>query len=177
MCDTPTPVPPPHLSHPTHLLHPHTCPTPTPVPHLPHPLTCLSLPQVSKCEKFGYGCMVTQLASTAAGILELSRCGEWWITRCLEVCRQPTAALSLQIWICHRKTDGLRSFREGGKEGGINNRCSKADRLQSFRESRVLAMFSRGRHSFVSAMEPCLFGLSDTAIYGRLVLHLMPCRV
>jgi len=64
--------------------------------------------------------MVTQLASTAAGILELSRCGEWWITRCLEVCRQPTAALSLQFWIYCRKTNGLWSFREGGKEGRIN---------------------------------------------------------
>ena len=31
--------------------------------------------QVSKCEKFGYGCMVTQLASSAAGILELNNCG------------------------------------------------------------------------------------------------------
>ena len=31
--------------------------------------------QVSKCEKFGYGCMVTQLASTVAGISELIDCG------------------------------------------------------------------------------------------------------
>ena len=31
--------------------------------------------QVSKCEKFGYGCMVTQLASTVAGMLELHNCG------------------------------------------------------------------------------------------------------
>ena len=32
--------------------------------------------QVSKYEKFGYGCMVTQLASTQAGIAELNNCGE-----------------------------------------------------------------------------------------------------
>ncbi|XP_064387617.1 protein broad-minded-like isoform X2 [Halichondria panicea] len=31
--------------------------------------------QVSKHEKFGYGCMVTQLASTTAGISELNKCG------------------------------------------------------------------------------------------------------
>lgn len=27
----------------------------------------------------------------------------------------------------------------------------------------------------MSAREPCLFGLSDTSIYGRFVLHLIQC--
>ena len=37
---------------------------------------CNSIEQVSKYEKFGYGCMVTQLASTVAGIAELNHCGK-----------------------------------------------------------------------------------------------------
>ena len=36
----------------------------------------LAFLQVSKYEKFGYGCMVTQLASTVAGIAELNHCGK-----------------------------------------------------------------------------------------------------
>ena len=32
--------------------------------------------QVSKCEKFGYGCMVTQVASTAAGMRALLESGD-----------------------------------------------------------------------------------------------------
>ena len=35
--------------------------------------------QVSKHEKFGYGCMATQLASTAAGTAELNKCGKLYI--------------------------------------------------------------------------------------------------
>ena len=32
--------------------------------------------QVSKCEKFGYGCMVTQVASTAPGMRALLESGD-----------------------------------------------------------------------------------------------------
>ena len=39
--------------------------------------------QVSKCQKFGYGCMVTQVASTAAGMKALMDSG---VRACMHVC-------------------------------------------------------------------------------------------
>ena len=41
--------------------------------------------QVSKCQKFGYGCMVTQVASTASGMKALLDSGVCSVRMCIYV--------------------------------------------------------------------------------------------
>lgn len=40
-----------------------------------HDDVCINSTQVSKCEKFGYGYMVTQVAATAPGMIALQKTG------------------------------------------------------------------------------------------------------
>ena len=51
--------------------------------------------QVSKCEKFGYGVMVTQIAATAPGMVALEKKGEECI--CFVVEFFPSSFLSAAI--------------------------------------------------------------------------------
>ena len=68
-------------------------------------ILCNSIEQVSKYEKFGYGCMVTQLASTVAGITELNHCGKIFL---LCICTSSRATLQKNLTI--RKNDHIINF-------------------------------------------------------------------
>lgn len=43
--------------------------------YMHHDDICINSTQVSKCEKFGYGYMVTQVAATAPGMIALQKTG------------------------------------------------------------------------------------------------------